>query len=414
MSICNTNSNNNKNAKNKGQFFTVSECLQQKVFDLVSYKNERLLEPSFGKGHLLKKFLESDPNYPVDCCELDQSLVPCVQFSDAQTCLYGDFLELGGNDGNEELQEKYRTIIGNPPYVKTRSGCNLYLQFIRKCWEMLEDGGELVFIVPSDFIKLTSASKLITLMTNSGSFTHFSFPNNEKLFDGAFIDVVIFRYELGLLTNQVVVNDSPRICRVANGIITFLTNEQNEQNSQRDRVKNMSELFNIHVGFVSGKEEAFNVSYGNVVVLNDENRLDRYILVNQYPSEDQAINAQLLKWKDSLIKRRIRKFHEGNWFEWGALRNKKAINENMGKACIYVRTITRKEKVAFIGEVQYFGGGLLCMIPKAGGGGGENGEIDLQHIVNVLNNEDTKQNYTYSGRFKIGQKQLANVEIALA
>jgi len=47
-----------KHKKELGQFFTVSEPLQQFVFDHVQHKSSRLLEPSFGAGHLLRKFKE--------------------------------------------------------------------------------------------------------------------------------------------------------------------------------------------------------------------------------------------------------------------------------------------------------------------------------------------------------------------
>ena len=42
--------------KELGQFFTVNEPLQNFIFENVKYKNQLLLEPSFGVGHLLQKF----------------------------------------------------------------------------------------------------------------------------------------------------------------------------------------------------------------------------------------------------------------------------------------------------------------------------------------------------------------------
>lgn len=38
----------------------------------------------------------------------------------------------------------------------------------------------MIFIVPSDFLKLTSASKILNIMINNGTFTHIYHPNNEK------------------------------------------------------------------------------------------------------------------------------------------------------------------------------------------------------------------------------------------
>jgi hypothetical protein len=108
--------------------------------------------------------------------------------------------------------------------------------------------------------------------------------------------------------------------------------------------------------------------------------------------------------KTALLERRIRSFTDKNWFEWGAPRNIKIIEEKMGQACIYVRTITRSSEVAFLDKVQYFGGGLLCLIPKK-----SVSLATLKKIVEFLNTNEFQKEYMYSGRFKIGHKQISNV-----
>ena len=99
-------------------------------------------------------------------------------------------------------------------------------------------------------------------------------------------------------------------------------------------------------------------------------------------------------------KRKIRKFDDKNWFEFGLLRNKKHVERNFGKDCVYLYNLTRKKKVAFKGKVQYFGGSLLCLIPKS--------FVELEKIINTLNGVDFINEHSYSGRFKISQNQLAN------
>ena len=76
------------------------------------------------------------------------------------------------------------------------------------------------------------------------------------------------------------------------------------------------------------------------------------------------------------------------------------IENNMGKECIYISNLTRQPEVAFIDKVQYFGGALLMLLPKE--------DIDLKKVVNYLNSESFKKNFIYSGRFKIGHRQLSN------
>jgi len=190
-------------SKELGQFFTINEGLQQYVMDRVEHLGSPLLEPSFGAGHLLKKFKEYDDTYPMHCFEIDSLIKPCLTFDKNQTVVYGNFM-------SHQFDTKFKTIIGNPPYVQQSNG-NLYLHFIKKCYELLEDDGELIFIVPSDFIKLTSASKIISDMVQHGSFTHFLFPHDEKLFDSASVDVVVFRYRKGIFTQMVQVNDEIKV-----------------------------------------------------------------------------------------------------------------------------------------------------------------------------------------------------------
>ena len=369
--------------KTLGQYFTTSENLQTFIFDNVQNKGECLLEPSFGAGHLLKKFKNYDENYPMVCYEIDETIGRIVSTNKYQLLLYCDFMI--------QPIQKYKTIIGNPPFVKQKTG-NLYLKFIEKCFSSLEEDGELLFIVPSDFIKLTSASQIITEMTSVGSFTHFYFPHNEKLFQDANVDVMVFRYQLGLITNKTKVNEKEMFCNVNRGIITFSEIEENGVT--------IDTLFDVYVGIVSGKDKVYRSLIGNIDVLVDKDKTERFIFPESFPTNDEKIDEYLQKHKPELLARRIKEFNEKNWFEWGAPRNLTSIRSFWGKPCIYIRNITRQKEVAFRGNVQYFGGTLLCLVPKK--------EIDIDEFIDHFNSELFQRDYVYSDRFKIGHKQICS------
>ena len=375
----------NTKQKSLGQYFTINEELQQYVFDKVKYKGGLLLEPSFGAGHLLKPFKDSNPNYPMHCYELDSTVKPVIEFNQSQKVVYDDFTAIS-------LLQHYKTIIGNPPYVKTKSG-NLYIRFIELCYNYLAEDGELIFIVPSDFLKLTSASSLISKMTSNGSFTDFLFPHNERLFEGANIDVVVFRYQKGLQQPTAIVNGNEMFCNVSNGIITFSA----EVSGHRPTVH---ELFDVYVGLVSGRDEIYRQPFGNIRLLQDKGKVESFIFPEVFPTQSQQINQHLLAHKEELLGRKIKTFTEANWFEWGAPRNIRTIRSKMGQPCIYVRNMTRQKEVAFAGTVQLFGGSLLCLIPKQ--------EMELQPVLNYFNSPEFQKDYLYSGRFKIGHKQISN------
>jgi adenine-specific DNA-methyltransferase len=376
--------------KDFGQYFTIADDLQQFVFDKVKHRSSRLLEPSFGAGHLLKKFKEYDDNYPMICYELDSDVQPVITFNDYQTPVYGDFTQ-------QIVTTKFKTIIGNPPYVKKKTG-NLYIKFIELCYNYLEDDGELIFIVPSDFIKLTSASSIIDTMTKHGSFTDFWFPHNEKLFEGASIDVVVFRYEKGVITNKTIVNNKEVFCNVNKGIITFSDSEVVGYP--------IDSQFNVYVGLVSGRDEIYRVPFGNTDILIDNDRVEKYIFAESFPTNNIQIDTHLETHKTELLQRKIKKFSESNWYEWGAPRNVSSIKKSWGQRCIYVRNMTRNKEVSFIGNVQYFGGTLLCLVPK-----NEMAESELEKVIQHLNSATFQKDYVYAGRFKIGHKQISTAII---
>lgn len=369
-----------------GQYFTTNIKLQEKVYEFIKNKPSIILEPSVGRGDLVNYIIKKEEIKFV-MYEIDKTIEPLDSIKKTDI-IYENFLDF-------DIKTKFKTIIGNPPYVKTKKG-NLYLNFIEKCYNLLEKKGELIFIVPSMFLKMTSSSKLINKMLKEGTFTHIYHPNNEKLFKYASVDVIVFRYcKDNSLLNETIYNDKRKILNNTEGIITF--NE--DDGLKKDKI---SKYFKISVGMVSGKEEVFkNNKFGNVKILNKENVVDKYILIDKFPTKNKELNEYLLENKEKLIKRKIRKFSDSNWFEWGALRNIDKVIKNLGKECIYVSNISRKDKIAFIGEVNYFGGGLLMLIPI------EN-KINLEKVCDYLNSDEFKKNYTYSGRFKLGQRQLCN------
>jgi adenine-specific DNA-methyltransferase len=377
----------------KGQYFTTNAFLKESVRDLVLNDPERVLEPSVGRGDLVE-ILHHPPgiNYiQFDMYEIDTDIemLDCVN---TKNLIYGDFLE-------QEIERKYKTIVGNPPYVKTTTG-NLYLDFVRRCHGLLEDGGELVFIVPSDFLKLTSASSLLAHMMATGTFTHIIRPNDEGLFEHASIDVIVFRYCLDpLLDNTVIYNGEPKRLIETSGILTFAPMDAPVGTEK------LGDYFDVFVGMVSGRECVFkNAEFGTMGVRNSKDAVDKYIMVGRFPTGDAALDAYLLENKSDLLRRKIRRFSETNWFEWGALRNYGKVGARLGEECVYVSTLTRSAEVAFVGTVEYFGGGLLALIPKADAPR----KLEMGKVAAFLNSAQFRENYLYSGRFKIGHRQLSN------
>ena len=383
----------NRNSKDyihsKGQYFTKHPLLKQKVLEFIKNKPQIILEPSIGRGDLVDFVSNNIQNAIFHMYEIDQQikLLPSINKNNVT---YNDFLK-------SNISCKYNTIIGNPPYVKTKKG-NLYIDFIYKCYNLLDNNGELVFVVPSDMFKLTSISKILEIMMQNGTFTDIFYPHDETLFEHANIDVMVFRYcKNNLLPKKALINNKIKFITYTNGLITF-------DDSYNDGCL-ISQHFNAYVGLVSGKEEVYkNDTLGNISVLRSENCFQKYIFIDKYPSGNKPIDQHLLKNKNILINRKIRKFNEKNWYEWGAPRNIKTMKQNKGKSCIYLYTMTRSSTVAFKGTVDYFSANTIMLLPK------KDNSIDLDKLVEYFNTNKFQTNFIYSGRFKIGHRILLNTK----
>ena len=369
-----------------GQYFTTDVGLKEKLYSFILNNPKRILEPSSGRGDLVEFISEKmETAVEFDMFEIDDS-IEFLDSIDIEKICFQDFLEA-------DIPRKYDTIVGNPPFVRTKSG-NLYIDFTEKCFNLLKPKGEIVFIIPSDFFRLTSACKLLGEMMAAGNFTHIYRPNNEKLFKDASIDVVVFRYAKdSSLDRKTIYNGETKYAKNTEGLVTF-------HDTPGTKLEYFKDYFEIYVGIVSGKDQVFKNDIGNIEVLNGNKKKDTYICLRKFPSDNKEINEHLLSHKEELLSRKIRKFNETNWFEWGALRNVSIVEENIGKPCIFIHNLTRKKEVAFLGKVGYFGGGLLMLLPKK--------DCDLRKVVLFLNSNSFQNNFIYSGRFKIGQRQLVN------
>lgn len=377
---------NKQKKHDKGQYFTTNKFLKQNIYNLIKNNPNIILEPSIGQGDLVDFVKQQKESIKFHSYEIDTT-IPLLSSVKTEDVVYGDFLE-------QSINEKYDTIIGNPPYVKTSTG-NLYLDFINKCYELLNDNGELIFIVPSDFIKLTCATNIINKMLDNGTITDIIHPNDETLFENASIDIIIFRYcKNKNLSNSILYNNEHKYLINTNGIITF-------SDTNNENMFVLSDYFDIFVGMVTGKESVFkNEEFGNIQILSNKNTTNNYILLENFPTNNEKLNDYMLSHKRELISRKIRKFTDNNWYQWGALRNFKTIKKLLDKECIYVNNMSRSKEICFKDKVKLFSGNLIIMIPKK--------KINLDKVVDFINSDKFKKNYMYSGRFKIGHKQLCN------
>lgn len=365
-----------------GQVFTPPNVV---AFMLDLCRNTgRVLEPSAGDGaffaSLKSRFAERVG------IEIDHRVAP-------KGALVQDFFDY-------PLSEQFDTIIGNPPYVRFQdvtvntkkqlksqlfdARSNLFLFFIEKCIRHLKPGGELVFIVPREFIKLTAAKKLNAWLHEQGSITHFYETGDVRVFEGATPNCCIFRFEKGRMDRRM--EDGRRFTEV-DGQLMFLRDDY--------RVR-FADVFDVKVGAVSGADHIYTHPKGNMEFVYsktvDSGETRRMLYGIKHPHLD--------KHKDELLARRVRQFDESNWWQWGRAF---PISEHPR---IYVNGRTRKPEPFFLHDCLSFDGSILALFPKKR----HIARRDLIECTMMLNQEvDWQQlGFVCDGRFIFTQRSLQN------
>lgn len=380
----------NLNVANLGQVFTPPHIVSDMLVLIQSTKklsNPRFLEPSCGNG----AFFQNLPKNKVGI-EIDSSVV-CDK-----AILQKDFFAYSTN-------EKFDCIIGNPPYVRYQdiavstkallksysklfdSRSNLYLFFIYKCILHLKEGGELIFITPRDFLKSTSSVHLNEFLFHQGSITHFIDLGDKKIFDNAQPNCAIWRFEKDNFTRK---TQCLREFSCINGQLLF---------TKKAYTIPFKDLFFVKVGAVSGADSIFaNEKWGNMDFVCSQSAKSgktRKMIYGIYGKDC----AYLQNFKEQLLRRRIKKFNELNWWEWGRDYYK---SENPR---IYVNTKTRNKTPFFLHPCNVYDGSVLAVFPKF-----KVDSIRLGILCERLNNVDWEElGFVCDGRFLFSQRSLENV-----
>lgn len=371
--------NNALNISELGQVFTPQSIVANML--LLRQNSGSVLEPSCGDGAFLNNIknavgIEIDPKF-------QQTNIINIDFFDYS------------------LDNKFDTIIGNPPYVRYQDilpetkqklkaysslfdkRTNLYLFFIYKSILHLKNKGELIFITPRDFLKSTSAIKLNEFIYQQGTITDFIDLGDEKIFKDAQPNCAIWRFEKNnFKRNTNIVKEFSCV----NGQLLFTDNQYTVK---------FSDLFFVKVGAVSGCDEIFvNEEFGNldfVYSKTAQTGKTRKMIYNQNI-------PYLLPFKDKLIKRKIRNFNEQNWYCWG----RDYYKSNLPR--IYVNTKTRNKKPFFTHSCTNYDGSVLAIFPKF-----DCTPQTLNQIIDELNSVHWQElGFICDGRFLFSQKSLEN------
>ncbi|MBC6497184.1 MAG: class I SAM-dependent methyltransferase [Alphaproteobacteria bacterium GM7ARS4] len=365
-----------------GQFFTPPDIVET-MLSLRQNVN-RVLEPSAGKGAFLSCLEASAVGIEID---------KDIGLSD-ERLLFEDFFAYS-------LDNRFDTIIGNPPYVRYRDianntkamlpmtlfdkRSNLFLFFIAKCADHLVDGGELIFITPRDFLKSTSARQMNDMLYREGSMTHYDELGDAHIFEDATPNCAIWRWEKGRTDRHMTTGGSFH-CR--NGQIWCGDDRPYTQ---------LSDFFDIKVGAVSAADDVFeNERYGTTTMVCSRTATSG----ETRPMIYNTCHPCLKPHKDRLIRRKIKTFNDSNWWMWG--RN---YHHRKGER-IYVNGKTRHSKPFFVSDIEAYDGSVMALFPKL--------DFDVSKAADALNKVDWRQlGFVCDGRALFTQRSLATAPVGI-
>lgn len=372
-----------------GQVFTPEDTVRQ-MLSLCQNRREgwRVLEPSCGNG----AFLDRIPG--CHGVEIDPAHCP-------PGAHLGDFFAY-------KPDQKFDTIIGNPPFVRfrdinpdTRSlldmerfdeRTNLYSFFIDRCIDMLRPGGELVFINPRDFLKSTSARPLNEKLMASGTITHIEDLGDQRVFAGFAPNCVIWRFEKGAVTH---LTDDGRQAVLSGGHISFLTGKYPHS---------LSDFFDVKVGGVSGADELYALA-GDATSTHQRDFVcsrtyDTGVLRRMiYADDKKGAPAELWAIEVALRARRIKTFTDKNWWHWG---RRPPVDP---RSRVYVNAKTRRDRPFFCHNSPWFDGSVLGLMIK-------DPRLEPSALCTALNEVDWDElGFRSGGRFIFGQRSLMNARL---
>ena len=251
-----------------------------------------------------------------------------------------------------------------------------------RCIDLLQDNGELIFITPRDFIKQTSAKKMNDFMFQTGSFTHFEDLGDSNLFGKYSPNCAIWRWVKGLYSDKLA--DGTDI-QCVNGQVIF----------SKNTAAVLSDIFDVKVGAVSGADDVFEhntpVSLEFVCSKTATTGQTKKMIYNKK-------HKKLELHKTRLLNRKIRKFTEDNWWQWG-----RSYHQREGQR-IYVNCKTRNKKPFFISDIPAYDGSVLALFSKS--------KVNLQSFCDRLNDMDWKSlGFMCGGRHIFSQRSLSNLPI---
>ncbi|MFW9852406.1 MAG: Eco57I restriction-modification methylase domain-containing protein, partial [Candidatus Thorarchaeota archaeon] len=455
-------------------FIETPSDIAQLMADLVSpkFKKKRdinILDSGCGRGIFLNK-LQKENFSNVEGLELNKELYQICKKEFPNLKIYNN------NYLTWDTKKRYDVIIGNPPYahynslpleiqeqvyeiVKNKES-DIYYAFILKSIDLLEDGGELIYIVPYSFFYNTFA-KIVREKIISNGYLELVIDLDEiRLFKGENPETIIFKFKKRKSENEEktvflrIKNKNIATKTILNDAIESINKEESNNTFQYHRktvfsssddiwttyplieipsYTRLKDIAWIGVGLVTGYEKAFILSEEEIKKLNleEKNKIIKlikarhckgfsieggtyYFLIEDSFLDEEEIKKlfpnlyeKILPYKQEMTERYLP--NNKKWFHWQALRNYKKHKNYYSSPKIYVPNLDRSKvnRFSLSKETNFPSGDVLTIVPL---------KVDPYYLLGYLNSNFFREYYLSAGarrghRITFTQRILANIKI---
>lgn len=430
-----------------------------------------VLDTGFGKGVFLE-VLKKNQYKNVYGIEISKEFYENVHIR------YGNMVKLINDDFlSYKFSHKFDIIIGNPPYVhfnslpvnlsksvkyyNKTSESDIYYSFIMKAIELLNENGELIYIVPYHFFCNTHAKTLRQFLLNNGVFEIIIDLDESRIFKNENPEIIIFRYrKIRYSTEQkieILKIKKPSKSKdiYQNCIKSLQTKKSNNlfehyyipQYSLSQRIWNtiyndklnfpsikLKNIAKVGVGLVSGFDQAFRIDHINIdnITLKEKSIIKKFIKAQNckryyvesyslyYIIEKHNLSDKDIEYLYPNFSKILKKYYPNlnnrylpsntKWYNWQALRNYKFLLENMNKQKIFVPVMDRSKFFRFSLSSGGFlpSADVLFIQPFK--------DEDIFWLLGYLNSEFFKNYYLSNGarrggRIAFNQSIVENIEI---
>ena len=224
------------------------------------------------------------------------------------------------------------------------------------------------------------------LLYEAGTITDFIELGDARIFEGATPNCAIWRFERGNFSRRTRYDAGEgledRHFLYAGGHLAF---------THADYTVPLADLFSVKVGAVSGADAIFaSEKHGTMDFVCSHTAktgaTKRMIFQTPHPA--------LKRHKKALLARRIRRFDEQTWWQWGRLH---PISE---RPRLYVNCKTRSPDPFFLHPCRNFDGAILALFPH-------DPAADLEKLCAMLNLVDWAElGFVCDGRYLFAQRSL--------